>query len=368
MTEGIIDLNDVNADLAVRRDEALDKLFAPQAQGYLGADVAHSIPLDDERVLWLFGDTLIGSFVNDRRSVDIMPRNSAALVTMKGNVPEAIEWLGKRDADFFVLPERDESCWFWPGTGFVLDGCLCILGYDVVESSGPCESLSFRVSGTHMYRIADFKGPPEDWKIESIPFTSESPTRSFFCSAYQVGAHHLHLLGFQHDADASVRRISAVMARIAIDEISKPQPSAKMEILSGSKDAPQWAPGDAAPVAIYRPGVSECSLYHDEPRGRFLATTYDTRDGVMRITSARAIEGPWCEPVTIFRIPEFRGPNIHHAYTMRMHPHLAASRDEMVFSYVVNGKTLEQILDETDVYYPRFLRADLRQIQQLFPD
>ena len=39
----------------------LEKPFEKNKQGWLGSDVAFSMPLVDDNVLWLFGDTFIAN-------------------------------------------------------------------------------------------------------------------------------------------------------------------------------------------------------------------------------------------------------------------------------------------------------------------
>ena len=55
----------------------------PLAQGWQGADAAYSIPLDDRRDLWIFGDTLYG---DERKVVGDAPRmvrNTVGISTCK---------------------------------------------------------------------------------------------------------------------------------------------------------------------------------------------------------------------------------------------------------------------------------------------
>ena len=45
-------------------------------ESWLGSDVDASVPLFGTTVMWVFGDTLIGSVVNGERDIAHMPRNS----------------------------------------------------------------------------------------------------------------------------------------------------------------------------------------------------------------------------------------------------------------------------------------------------
>ena len=50
-------------------------------------------------------------------------------------------------------------------------------------------------------------------------------------------------------------------------------------------------------------------------------------------------------------------------YCLRMHPHLARNADEMVLSYIVNARGWDDLIANTDTYYPHFLRLDLKAFQ-----
>jgi hypothetical protein len=72
----------------------LEQLFKPEAKGWLGADVALSIPLGEigcagyngkcskgATYLWVWGDTLVGSLVAGDRNITRMPHDSFGLVS-----------------------------------------------------------------------------------------------------------------------------------------------------------------------------------------------------------------------------------------------------------------------------------------------
>ncbi len=357
MSGQLLEVPGVQERLPARPDVALERLFRPRPIGYLGADVAMSIPLPSGRTLWVFGDTLVGALENGRRRFGSMPRNSAALVVDDASGLAEPQWLVPLGTgDTFVPPGGGSTCWFWPGTGFHHDGRAYVIGYEVAQGDGPCESLSFAITGMRLFRIEGIDRAPGDWRMTSVPFGPPN-SKTFFCSGNLVEGGFVYLLGTTRFAEGGAEATGGVMARIPIGDLAGEDPAARLEVLSASS---KWSGVDAEPHILFRPGVTECGLYHDVPRRRYLATTYDPREGLMRVTAAPRPEGPWCAPFVVYRVPEFRGWERHHAYAFRMHPHLAAGADEMVFTYVVNTKGLETVLGEMDVYYPRFLRADLR--------
>lgn len=340
------------------RDGGLDRLFAPRPTGYLGGDIGLSVPLGVGRTLWIFGDTLLGEMSGSRRNVTAMPRNSAALVDHDGG---RVEWLFDGERDFFRLPESGKERWFWPGTAFLHEDLLYVLGYEVCPGPGPWESLSFSITGTWLLRVSGASRAPQTWECNAVPFPSPVEGGAF-CSANLVQGQYVYLLGFLRNGEQEWNCSAAVMARLPVAALNSPAPAGLLETLGEDEGMPTWVRRGTDVRVLYRPGVTECSLYHDAPRERYLATTYDAREGLLRVSTSPHLVGPWSDPLPVYRVPEFQGADRHIAYTFRMHPHLARAPEEMVLTYVVNTRSLATLLDEPNLYYPRFVRADLRLI------
>ena len=58
--------------------------------GWTGGDGAYSIALNDGRILWMFGDTLVGRVQNGRRLDSRLINNSAAIQTGRKPTDAAI--------------------------------------------------------------------------------------------------------------------------------------------------------------------------------------------------------------------------------------------------------------------------------------
>ena len=69
----------------IKYDDIYDNLFVPQDTGWQGGDAAHSIKLNDNRVLWLFGDTFIGKNDYGKRKVLFPHINNSLAITKKIN-------------------------------------------------------------------------------------------------------------------------------------------------------------------------------------------------------------------------------------------------------------------------------------------
>ena len=49
---------------SVQVEENMNSWFKPQKEGWLAGDVGHSIRIDDQKLVWIFGDSFFGNFEN----------------------------------------------------------------------------------------------------------------------------------------------------------------------------------------------------------------------------------------------------------------------------------------------------------------
>lgn len=350
----------------VFRAPELERLFAPRKTGYLGADAALSVPLPDGRTLWLFGDTLLGAMDGRIRTWTGMPRNSAVVLSPGDTAPEKVEWILRgsvegRHPGFLNLPPEAGDQWFWPGTALCIGGELFVFGYGVTHGPGECEALAFLVVGPWLLRARDISGPPEQWRFECEPVTW-GREGDFFCSANIVDGGCLYLLGLTRRGKYWTRGVCARMARVRVDELLEHGAACGAEVLLSAGPDAVWSDQDGDPAVLFEPGVTESSLYFDAPRNRFLVTTYRPARAEYLVSAAPRPEGPWSEPKVLFSPPEGIPREKHLFYALRMHPHLARNPYEMVFTYIVNARDPADLQTDAGIYYPRFVRADLRRI------
>lgn len=118
-------------------------------QGVAGHDLAASTELPDGRVLFVFGDTYLGSVDGDRRDVTGLLNQTAAVVPAgDGICSNAIEYLTSSGGDVRGLlpapPERGSA--YWPVDVAVVDDTVWML-YRWVEPTGDGD-LEIRTLGT----------------------------------------------------------------------------------------------------------------------------------------------------------------------------------------------------------------------------
>ena len=74
---------------------------------------------------------------------------------------------------------------------------------------------------------------------------------------------------------------------------------------------------------------------------------------------ATSPEGPWSKPVVLYTCPEMKKDKKVFTYAGKAHPHLA-SGNELVITYAVNSFELAPVLNNAELYWPRFVRVTLK--------
>ena len=152
----------------------------PLVQGWLGADIAYSIPLEGRRDLWIFGDTLYGP---ERKVVDDDPRmvrNSIGISTCQGGKWN-IDYTIRRDAngkelDFFQSQHKDT--WYWPLDGVLRNDDLWITLLCVRSAPRTTpKDLGFEVCGTDLAHVTGVHQGPRDWKVSYLPLGARNGAR-----------------------------------------------------------------------------------------------------------------------------------------------------------------------------------------------
>lgn len=137
-----------------------------QTQGFTGGDGVYSIALDGNRVLWLFGDSLIGTIKNKRRQACDFIHNSVAI--SEGSLgPEALKYRWRRKggkASDFFQPQRPNS-WFWPLHGLVSRKTLYVFLHEI-EATPDGGVFGFRSAGNVLAIIRNYQQDPYLWQIK----------------------------------------------------------------------------------------------------------------------------------------------------------------------------------------------------------
>ncbi len=338
----------------VSPDPAFDSLFVPQQRGFLGADGAASVPLGPDRVLWIFGDTTLGT-VKDGKREGPMVRNSIAIHTLAESGPGAVtyhwDFTDRITGDFFHSDSFRETYWYWPGTGLTHRG-KTYLFITRVAKGGP-GGFGFKTIGTELFRIPNPQDSPDAWKITHNDL-GVGDDHFNINTACLVEGDYVYLLGYDDGPDDKPMDRAGILARMPVSALESDTPGEAVEYWC---EGDEWKKSPDTVAHLYRPGATESSLHYDPVRKRYITVAIKPFSPDLYLLSAEKLTGPWSEPQKIYHIPNVENSETLHAYAGRAHPELTDDPNELLITYVVNTSDFWGMFGMMDIYYPRFIRV-----------
>ena len=326
-----------------------------QATGWIGGDVAASIPLPDGRIVWLFGDSLIGTARDGHRHGAAMVNNAIGTQTPR-QADDRIHFFvgpvraGKPTA-IFAPPEG--TGWYWPQSGIAIGSRIYIFLARIEKSVDP-GVFGFRQTAQCIAIVEDPTDPPDQWKPRLVTLSNarfdSGHTRCFGTCAL-VDAGHVYVFGYDEHAGAHARR-RLLVARAEPDSLADP-------VSWRYFDGKEWdpSPEQAAPLLDHM--ATEFSVTPD-PRGSGFVLVW-TEDGLSdKILGACAAQpqGPWSAPQMIYRCPEMKRDAGVFTYGAKAHA-WAADGPELVVTYCQNTWKFPRLFEDDAVYRPKAIRAAL---------
>ncbi len=325
----------------------LDALFRQDTR-WLGGDGAYSCDLGHNRVLWLFGDSLIARDASGNRDTAYFIRNSAAIQT--GYDPAraflAFSW-GQTDGHpgSFIAERGDR--WFWPGACVRAGAGLLIFGQWLRQTS-PGQWGFTSVDSASLF-IANPDADPGDWQPSdtAAPSFGSDP---IFGTAAGLTADQLFVYGNRGAShDYVLARYSRAAA--AIGDLTHPDYRT-----SGSWCTP-GSSGSCTPSSIFSDGAPESSVHLDANRQIWLMfQTEGFGATTLAYRTASAPEGPWSAPISFYRPPASFDENAF-VYAGKAHPEIAGGG--LAVSYVPSRFSDDPRPSPADFYFPHFVRVSL---------
>jgi hypothetical protein len=345
-------------ELVIERAEPateVNTLFT-QADGWIGADGAYSVPLGSERTLWLFSDTWVGH-VRDGRRVDATIVNNSIAVQQGRGADATVEFIVARDPDdqprAWVEPD-DGRGWFWLQAGAAVDsGVVLFLAH--IERTDDPGVFGFRHFAQWLGVVDDSRVPPRDWSIRQLrlPNTVFTPERVLtFGSAVLRRGDYLFVYGTDEEFHDGGRSRHLVVARVPVGRVA--DFTAWEYFVDGT-----WKSDGQHPSRLVPDMASECSVTYLADRQQYLLI-YSEWGLSPRILARVAPEpvGPWSEPVVVYECPEAAWDRQIFCYAAKAHESLVAG-DQFILSYAANSFDFWQVARDARLYWPRFVRVDL---------
>ena len=279
----------------------------PDRNGWYGGDGAYSIPLDNGRTLWLFGDTFVadGEGRQNRVDMDLVLGTTLAISTCSEEGRFTIRYFLKKRAGRFVSSFGDTQ-WMWPQDPFKVHDRLYI-PLVAIESRPEMEGpFKFKIVGHKIAMIRDYHcEDPHDWSVEFLDWSAAVPASVAALAATSVvHGKEVYFYPLCVPSEKAPGVVGNILIRIPTDRLH--DPSEAMEYYA--KDD-TWRKGldPANAKIVLDAGVSEFSVRFHESQKRWIAVYLSVHDKGNKLLhrSAERLEGPWSEPkVLIPVIPE----------------------------------------------------------------
>ena len=271
----------------------------------------------DYRV-WIFGDTLLGSFATDCRKPLLFCDRQLAEGVASGPVHNSVgilrgspgayrpierfwgETPNGSPTSFFSAEKADH--YLWPLSGVRLEDRLIILANENSATSGlaPVSSV--------LLQILNPLDPPPEWKVQRrvLPHqtsTPKNPTHFGITSAVVREAGFLVFVGSRKNVSGEIHTILARLPVTALQDFEKPWPWEWW--MSTAKAGPHWSsPLEAEKLAPVEglPGSSE-STFNKNSNHQWETYQIPIFSFYIHRFTATSIEGPWRDAGAVYQAP-----------------------------------------------------------------
>jgi Domain of unknown function (DUF4185) len=329
----------------------LDALFE-RADGWIGADGAHSVALSPKKTLWLFSDTWVGKVRDGRRTDATIVNNTVGVQEGTGGRVTYTIVRGQDGKPAALIAPADGRGWFWLQAGAADRGRLSLF-LNQVEKTDDKGVFGFRSVGLWLGTVADADKPPDSWRVEQVKMPNAVFTKdrwlAWGAAVLRVGD-DLYVYGTDERRGKGPPDRRMVVARV---------PAASVGTFADwryFRDG-AWAEDFRNPSPLAGEIASEYSV---TPFGKRYLAVYTERGLSPRIMGRTADRpwGPWSAPAVLCECREMGRDKKLFCYAAKAHPALSSGRD-LVVSYVVNSFDFWQVAREAKLYWPRFVRVTL---------
>jgi len=359
-----------------------------QTSGWTGSDATYSIPLsgydntggtDYQGSIFVFGDTFIGEVdANDQRYDFSMIRNTMAYLPTIDPNRDSIDFIwdidnsGDPTALFTAnTPESEPGDWIWPMDGIATNDSIFVYGLRLHEEG--TGMFGFKVVGVTLISfVLDSTNSISGLRQVDAPLffaDSTDGTHTVFGQAVMPMTvesgnpnpdGYIYIYGPKSGSGQKKLLVARVLPEFISDfnqyrfwdgtGWSTDITSADEMTMGISQEFSVTPLEDGQFIVVYLMGTQVTVRFGDSPTGPF------------RIYQ------------NIYACPEtFTDPNIM-VYNAKAHPHLSQS-GQLLISYNVNTFSLSDLINQADIYRPRFVTlffdstsAGLTENQNLVPD
>lgn len=348
---------DLSQTPIVRKDKAFTEFFR-RTSGWVAGDGAISLPLQDGRVLWFFGDSHVNDFDARSRTVPCLFQvRNAAIIHDKNNLRPSGTRLVNEPANKNLFHHPDGGkFWFWPMAGFQ-SGDAVYVSLMALQPRG--------IPG-----MWDFKGIGQYWAkmklpdLESISYVALPDFNGIdFGCGFFPEPESGYTFAFGQKGNGRGTLIYVARFRTA-------EPEGDWTFWNGKN----WNANVANAVAVASGAsvsVSACKI-----KNKFLLTSSalstqcDTGKEIF-VSTSDSPTGPFTPLKKIFTLDDTFHGHYPFFYIPVAHPEFMNAKNELLITYSINGydpcvPTCVNGRMNPDHYRPKAIRVPLKVIDPEF--
>lgn len=322
-------------------------------EGWVGGDGAYSAVLGPKRVLWLFGDTLLGKVTDGGRRGAVMVGNTVGVQAGRGKDAEIrfVAGRGERGKSAAFFSPADNKGRLWPQAA-VRDGGRLFVFLAQIEATKEPGAFGFRHVAQWLATVENPGDDPLTWRVKQskVPFAAfgTGGARSWGSAILAEGG-WLYVYGYRETGKGiGARRLT--MARV---------PAGKLGDFAAwrFRTAAGWGERAGEAAALAGGLATEFSVSR-VPGGKGYVAVYTENGLGDRVVGrfADAPDGPWSDPVLLYRCPEGKDRGV---FCYGAKAHAWASGDDLLVSYCTNAWDFARLFRDEKVYRPKFVRVRL---------
>jgi hypothetical protein len=369
-------------DLAVAEDPSWEAVFQ-RTEGWTGADGINTADLLDGRILWMFGDSWIGDIRKGRHALNSELVNNTLAVHEKPDAgkwmppaPNAIRFFWKKSGQKNLAWSRPDSDggsdWYWPaGNGLMVKddfdkNRLLFIMSKLARSPDSDEMWAFYRSGNVLAIVDNPDEDVPDWRIQKVSVPSDisvgekigwGVTLLTVPVSGQSPGSYLYIYGID---ESDIQNKKLILARSPAGRV---QDTGAWQAYHGNGVWGSFASG-CYPIAERL--ASELSIEPVVIGKTLWFVMVHSEDGFgshILIRMAQDPEGPWTKPFPVYQVEDVRKDKTVFTYAAKSHACISRP-GELLISYVINAIDFDRVIQNADLYRPRFVRISLNRLLQ----
>lgn len=353
--------NKIDIETTVEPLPEFERPFRQNNQGWLGGDLAFSMPLNADKILWLFGDSFI------KRKPDNKGRDGAAIISnsiavQSGSLDDEngrlnFFWRENDKSIEAVFGDNSIPGIIWPLSSVLIQDKLYVLAIRIVQDDIE-NAFGFRQVGNQIFEIENPGENPDAWNISvhELPWKKELGS---FGSNVLIHGNFLYIYGYQMTTSVITDPPNLVIARIKLENAANMWDMCHWEFRDGKNQ--RWTKDREKISPVFVRSNTEFSVTFLATSGKYILVANTGKNGKhVTIRFSDTPSGPFTEPIIIYDCPEVNWNPLYFCYAVKAHPELSRKPDELIITYLTNSKSLQTCIEDTRIYYPRFIKLKLK--------